>query len=166
VATNLSFRTPSELMDKIKLRDFTNVQNPGATAKRGLIRWYDMLGCALREIHLIPKEAVVLIHLVNRVGPDISADRLAVYQIKDQGLGEAYTFVTESLAAKMASWPLATRYAAWDAAERYEALVSKEKLSYGSALHQVGLHTYDLTPEELEHVEALEAAYLDVAVSR
>lgn len=166
---NLSFRTPEPLMDKIRSRDLKGVDNPGAVAKRDVERWYNVLQEGLAEVRLTPPESVVLIHYVGPFEGHVVHTNvlLAAQHIQSgpMGLGEPFAAVRESLAAKMAQWSLAGRYAAWDAAERYQVLVARnfaredlaEDLTFGMALHHVGLHTYDLPQEELSVIEGMDA---------
>lgn len=166
-STNLSFRTPTDFMDKIKSRDLKGVENPGATAKRDLGRWYEALSEGLREIEVMPDEAVVLIHYVGTYQGLASVDNVArageVLEDYSVGLTEDFDAVKGRLGRKYQTWSLLGKYAAWDAAERYEVLAkhgTDEGLTLGMALHRVGLHTYDLSPGVLAHVErtpALEA---------
>jgi hypothetical protein len=170
---NLSFRTPQELLDKIKARDLKGVDNPGAVAKREVERWYSVLQESLSEVRLTPAEAVVLIHHVEVFDgqADLPIIRVASDCIADgsTGLSSFYGPVRASLARQMARWSFAGLFAAWDAAERYHVLVKRnfdreeqaEDLTFGMALHRVGLHTYDLPPEELEVIESTPAVMPD-----
>jgi hypothetical protein len=164
---NLSFRTPQSLLEQIQRRDLKGVENPGAVAKRDVERWYGLLQEALSEVRLSPAEAVVLIHYVGALQnePVHSNILLAAQTIGSTslGLGDAFAAVRASLAAKMASWSLAGKYAAWDAAERYEVLAVRgpETLTFGMALHEVGLHTYDLPTDELATIERMAATTAD-----
>ncbi len=169
-STNLSFRTPADFMDKIKSRDLKGVDNPGATAKRDLGRWYDALGEGLREVQLTPDEAVVLIYYVSTYQGLASVDNVVkageVLEDYPIGLVEDFDTAKWELGSKYQSWSVLGRYAAWDAAERYEVLArhnekTTEPLTLGMALHKVGLHTYDLPPEILAHVERTPAMIAD-----
>jgi hypothetical protein len=177
---NLSFRTPPKLLEQIQSRDLKGVDNPGAVAKRDVERWYEVLQESMREVRLNPAEAVVLIYYAGSLLEDssVSLSRvlMAHHIIGSGGLGleSAFTPVSESLADKMAGWSLAGKYAAWDAAERYEVVVRRnlehvegavegaEDLTFGMALHRVGLHTYDLLPDELAVIERMGAVPADM----
>jgi hypothetical protein len=169
-STNLSFRTPVDFMDRIKSRDLKGVDNPGATAKRDLGRWYDVLAEGLREVQVTPDEAVVLIYYVSTYEGLATVDNVmrAGEVLEDYPVGLVDDFDTAKweLGKKYQTWSLAGRYAAWDAAERYEVLArrneaSTEPLTLGMALHRAGLHTYDLPPEILAHVERTPATIAD-----
>jgi hypothetical protein len=164
-STNLSFRTPQPLLDKIKIRDLKGVNNPGATAKRDLGRWYDLLSESLEEVSITPEEAVILIHYVATYDGCPSArnvfDAGEVLEDYPIGLAEDFDAAKEALGRKYQDWSYATRYAAWDAAERYEVLArnhTEDNLTFGMALHRAGLHTYDLPPDELAVIERMKAA--------
>lgn len=165
---NLSFRAPEALLEKISLRDPEKSLYPGAIAKREVGRWYEVLGEALKDVRVTPDEAVVLIVCVMSSTPvhENVVSTSARLCTESLDLGGELDEAQESLAVKMGDWPLMTVYAAWDAAERYEVLALNpppEGLTFGMALHQVGLHTYDLEPETLAHIErtpAVPAAYL------
>lgn len=164
-STNLSFRTPAELMDKIKARDLKGVDNPGATAKRDLSRWYEFLTVNLGEVKLQPDEAAVLIYYVGKYQGAATQESVVnastIIEADDLGLSEDLDDARGSLARKMDSWFMGELYAAWDAAERYQVLVERvdpdEDLTFGMALHKVGLHNYHLTTEKLALVEAMNA---------
>jgi len=146
------------------------VDSPGATAKRDLGRWYDMLSEGLREVQITPDEAVVLIYYVSTYEGLATVDNVerAGEVLEDYSVGLMDDFETAKweLGKKYQTWSLAGRYAAWDAAERYEVLArhnekTAEPLTLGMALHRVGLHTYDLPPEILDHVERTPAMIAD-----
>lgn len=160
-STNLSFRTPPDLMAKIKARDLKGVENPGATAKRDVARWYSLLSASLPEVTVVPAEAVVMIHAANWWLTTMNAS--ALLGLPDTlrsgiGLDDFYGAYQQSLGESMLSLPLSARAALWDAAERYEVEVSKHPdQTFGAVLHRVGLHTYQLSPQGLEIVESFSA---------
>lgn len=172
-STNLSFRTPAEFMERIKSRDLKGVDNPGATAKRDLGRWYDVLDEGMHEVEVTPDEAVVLIHYVSTYDGLATVDNVTrageVLEDYPVGLTDGFDTAKWELGRKYQTWSLAGRYAAWDAAERYEVLARRnegadawpEDLTFGMALHTVGLHTYDLPLEYLAHIERTPAATAD-----
>lgn len=167
-STNLSFRTPKPLLDLIRGRDLKGVENPGATAKRDVERYYGLLAEALRDVRLMPLEVVVLIHYVGTYEGYATVSQILdaadVFRESQIGLDENFDEAQQSLAESYASLSLAARYAAWDAAERYQVLALSNKdteLTYGMALHRVGLHTYDLDPEVLAHIERMDAVDAD-----
>lgn len=170
---NISFRAQQELLDKIKSRDPEGNEYPGATAKRDVERWYAVLEHFSRTMEsLTPDEAVVLIYYVGTYGGRPSHD--AVIRIgdvlRDSAVGfldEFYDLAQAGLGAKLRLTSPIGLYVLWDAAERYEALAMKaartgESLTFGMALHKVGLHTYDLAPHVLRRVEATPALESDL----
>lgn len=168
-STNLSFRTPEVLMGKIRSRDLKGVDNPGATAKRDIERYYSLMDEGMRTVRLTPKEAVVLIYHVSTYEGYATAQQIAdaweVFQDYQLGLDENFDDATESLGQAYAEWPLVGRWAAWDAAERYQVLATRSgdpELTFGMALHRAGLHTYDLSQEELAHIERMGAVEGDL----
>lgn len=166
-SSNLSFRSPETFLAKIRQRDLAGFTNPGATAKRDLTRWYDLLNEAMSEIHIQPVEAVVWIFYVNTYEGYPSARQILeagdVIFESDLTLGDCFLDARETLSEKCQGWSPAAHYAAWDAAERYQVMVTAGKArealtaTFGMALHQVGLHTYDVAPDELNHIEAMKA---------
>jgi hypothetical protein len=172
-SNNLTFRAPEGLMDQIKSRDIKGVQYPGTVAKRDIDRWYRVLADGLKEVRLDPTEALVLIYYVDTLGGEPSheevtglAEGLRSGQI---GLGETFDAARVSLAEKLFGASLAAVYALWDAAERYHVAARRndedawsEDLTFGMALHKIGLHTYDLSPEELAHIERTTAVLPDL----
>lgn len=83
-------------------------------------------------------------------------------------LDEFYDLAQTSLGAKLRLMSPMARYALWDAAERYEALAKARArsgdttLTFGMALHEIGLHTYDLPMHILQAVEATRAVESDL----
>jgi hypothetical protein len=168
-SSNLSFRAPEPFLEQIRSRDIKGVDNPGAVAKRDLIRWYGVLQQGLGEVDLTPAEAVVLIHFVGAFhdrSVNLSEMLMAHHVINGASLHleEVYTPVRASLADKMANWSTVARYAAWDAAERYQVVSRHGPLNttFGMALHRVGLHSYVLPPEDLATVERMGAVSADL----
>lgn len=159
---NLSFRAPQKLLDQLSKRDLKNVKYPGTTAKREVERWYSLLTSGLMEVRIDPVEVVVLAYYANAFnGEPTHANVLnAPYAIGD-GVGSLsgkFYPAQLSLSDKMKGWSVAGLYAAWDAVERYEVVVSRlknESMTFGMALHLVGLHTYSLPPEELARIEQM-----------
>lgn len=176
-STNLSFRTPSDLMQRIKDRDIKGVDNPGAIAKRDVARWYSLMGESLKGITIEPDEAVVMIFAAHwslsaMNGPMLSA--LPDLLRQEMGLDPFYREAQLRLGEEVGRWPLDVRAALWDAAERYDIVVHRgPERTYGAALHQVGMHSYHLTPKELALVESipavesdsLPAAYMKAAIN-
>lgn len=164
-STNLSFRTPPGLMQKIRDRDIKGVDNPGAIAKRDVERWYSLLGESLKAVHIEPAEAVVMIFAANWSFNGMSSQTLTdLPETLRHGMG-LHSFYREAqlgLAEEVERWPLDVRAALWDAAERYDVAAHKTPgRTFGATLHQVGLHSYDLTPEELALVESIPAVESD-----
>lgn len=160
-STNISFRTPPELMTKLASRDIKNVKYPGHVAKRDVDRWYSLLESSLGEATVSPEEAVVIIFAASWWLPVMTGrflTELPAILRQEIGLDGSYAGASRSLADRMESWPLAVRAAVWDAAERYDVTVRQGPWrTYGAALHQVGLHNYRLSSQELALVEALPA---------
>lgn len=164
-STNLSFRTPERLMAQIGQRDMKGVQYPGTVVKRDVERWYAVLADALSEVRLAPAEVVVLVSYAASYDGEPShasvIDSPLVISRREFAMDdERFDEAQEALGRKMTDWSLAGLYAAWDAAERYEVLARRSAdsgLSFGMALHRVGLHTYDLAPEELARIEQIRA---------
>jgi hypothetical protein len=171
---NVSFRTSPELLEKIRRRDPDASKYPGATAKREVERWYAMLEDHLADLEKFsPDECVVLIYYVGTYGGRPSHE--AVLRAGDVLQGSAVGFLDEfydraqiSVGAKLRLMNPMSRYALWDAAERYEALaLTRAKdgdttLTFGMALHEIGLHTYDLPSHILQRVEATRAVESDL----
>jgi hypothetical protein len=164
-STNLSFRTPPDLMQKFRDRDIKGVENPGAIAKRDVERWYSLLGESLKAVHIEPVEAVVMIFAANWSLSGMNGQTLADLPEtlrREVGLHAFYREAQLDLAEETERWPLSVRAALWDAAERYDVVAHKEPgLTFGATLHRVGLHSYDLTPEELALVEGIPAVESD-----
>jgi len=164
-STNLSFRTPADLMQKIRARDIKGVDNPGAIAKRDVERWYSLLTYSLAQVSVEPAEAVVMIYGVNwwlsgMTGQTL--EELPDVLRRGMGLNAFYQDAQLGLAEALEDWPLEVRAALWDAAERYDVLAHREPgRTFGAALHQVGLHSYELAPEELALVESIPAVESD-----
>lgn len=164
-STNLSFRTPADLMMKFRARDIKGVDNPGAIAKRDVERWYLLIGHSLKEVSVEPAEAVVIVYAanwwLNGMSGQILQDLPDILS-KQMGLHAFYRDAQLGLAERVERWPLDVRAALWDAAERYDVLAHRDPgQTFGATLHQVGLHSYDLTPEELSLVESIPAAESD-----
>jgi hypothetical protein len=153
-------------MKKIQSRDIKGVANPGAIAKRDVERWYSLLSESLKEVEVEPAEAVVMIYAAHRWLSIMNGDRLDILPeqlLQNMGLDGFYRDAQYSLAEKVQGWALGTRAALWDAAERYEVAAYREPTkTFGAILHQVGLHSYELRPEELAVVERIRAAESDV----
>lgn len=164
-STNLSFRTPPELMARIRSRDIKGVENPGSMAKRDVERWYSMLETSLRKVSVDPQEAVVMIYAVNWWMSGMTGATLTeLPQTLSQeiGLPDFYRDAQLGLAEQVEGWPLNVRAALWDAAERYDVMVHRQpNKTFGAALHEVGLHRYDLDPQELSMVESFTAVESD-----
>lgn len=159
MSINLSFRTPEDLLRKIKSRDIKGSGFPGAIAKRDVERWYALLGEVLKTVSLVPAEIVVMVHAATRwLGP-MNSENLAALpdQLRQEiGLDPFYRDAQLGLADQAEGWSLGVRAAVWDAAERYEVVAHQQPdLTFGAALHQAGLHTYDLDAEELAVVTSL-----------
>lgn len=156
-------------MKRIQSRDIKGVDNPGAVAKRDVERWYSFLGESLKGVRVSPREAVVIIYAANRwlgvmTGPRLESLEGDLFEpIGLDGVREGfYREAQESLSAKVGEWPLNVRAALWDAAERYEVTAYRQPgKTFGAVLHQVGLHSYELDPEELDVVERVPAAESD-----
>jgi hypothetical protein len=155
-------------MQQIRGRDRKGVDNPGAVVKRDVKRWYAVLHDALSEVKLSPLEALVLICYVARFEgePTHVAVMTAHEGIGDTrlGLSQEFRATGDSLSAKYMCWSTAAKYAAWDAAERYQVLSLRQAddpPTFGMALHTVGLHTYDISPDELSVIERMKAAPAD-----
>lgn len=166
---NISFRVEADLLDKIRSRDPAASRYPGATAKREVSRWYDMLEEYSRDMpQLTPSELVVWIYYVNTYDGRPSVrnvlDAGTVLLEQQIGLDVFYDDFQTQLALHLNAVPAMAVWALWDAAERYQALVSSsaEELTYGMALHRVGLHTYNLPVEDLRIVEATRAVSADL----
>jgi hypothetical protein len=165
VSTNLSFRTPEALKKKFRTRDIKGVANPGYIAKRDVERWYSLLSASMDEVRIEPADAVVMIYAVNWWLGIMDGHQLKSLpqQLRQQmGLDDFYRDAQLELAEQVERWPLAARAALWDAAERYDVLVhGNPGKTFGAALHLVGLHSYQLTPEELRLVEKVPAVESD-----
>jgi hypothetical protein len=153
-------------MKKIQSRDIKGVDNPGAMAKRDLERWYSLLDDSLKSVSIELNEAVVMIYAVNwwlGIMDGHQLYSLPQQLLQQMGLDDFYREAQSSLAEKVEKWPLAVRAALWDAAERYEVATHRNPgKTFGAALHQVGLHSYALTPQELAVVEELAAMESDM----
>lgn len=164
-STNISFRTPDDLKQKLRSRDIKGVDNPGAIAKRDVDRWYSLLGQSLGSVEVDPVEAVVMIYAAHWSLDGMSGQslyRLPEILRQEMGLDAFYREAQISLAERVERWPLDVRAALWDAAERYDVLAHKETgRTFGATLHQVGLHSYNLTSSELKLVESIPAAESD-----
>lgn len=164
-STNLSFRTPPDLMQKFRDRDIKGVDIPGAIAKRDVERWYSLLGESLKKVHVEPAEAVVMIFAANWSFSGMNSQTLTDLPEtlrREVGLPAFYWEAQIGLAEEVGRWPLDVRAALWDAAERYDVVAHKEPgRTFGATLHQVGLHSYELTPEELALVESIPAVESD-----
>lgn len=165
-STNLSFRTPADLKQKFQDRDIKGVQNPGAIAKRDVERWYSLLSQSLGEVAVEPVEAVVMIYAahwwLNGMGGQ-SLTTLPEILRSEMGLDVFYRDAQDALANRVQDWSLDVRAALWDAAERYDVLAHRQTgKTFGATLHQVGLHTYALTPRELSVVESIPAVESDL----
>ncbi len=172
---NIGFRANDALLKQIRSRDPQAHQYPGATAKREIERWYAMLEEGSRELlkvdRLKPAEAVVLIYYVGTYGgrPSHEAVMRCGDVLREQSVGfldEFYDNAQAGLGAKLRLMSPMGRYALWDAAERYEALAmgaadEEAPLTFGMALHKVGLHSYNLAPHILQRVEATRAVESD-----
>lgn len=164
-STNLSFRTPAELMQRIRARDIKGVDNPGAIAKRDVERWYSLLGESLKYVSVKPVEAVVMIYAVHwclkGMGGQSLMDLPETLR-REIGLHAFYRDAQLGLAEEVERRPLDVRAALWDAAERYDVVAHREPgRSFGAVLHRVGLHSYDLMPQELALIEGLPAVESD-----
>jgi hypothetical protein len=152
-------------MLKLKDRDIKGVDNPGAIAKREVDRWYSLLGHSLRGVSVAPAEAVIIIYATNWWLSAMSGQVLEdLPDTLRQGMGlhAFYRDAQLGLSEKVARWPLDVRAAMWDAAERYDVLAHRETgRTFGATLHQVGLHSYELTSEELALVEKIPAVESD-----
>lgn len=170
---NVSFRVEPDLLEKIRSRDPGATRYPGATAKREVIRWYDMLAEYSRDMpRLSPAELVVWIYYVGTYDgrPAVNNVLEAGDVLLDQqiGLDVFYDDFQTQVGLSLNGVPAMAVWALWDAAERYQALVSStkdESLTYGMALHKVGLHTYDLAPQDLKLVEAVPAVSAELLPS-
>jgi hypothetical protein len=164
-STNLSFRTPPDLMQKLRDRDIKGVDNPGAIAKRDVERWYSLLSESLKTVHVEPAEAGGLIVAASWAFSGMNSQTLADLPEtlrREVGLHVFYREAQLGLAEEVERWPLDVRAALWDAAERYDVVAHKEPgRSFGAVLHRVGLHSYELTPEELALVESIPAVESD-----
>lgn len=175
-STNLSFRTPADLMQRIRARDIKGVANPGAIAKRDVERWYSLMAEALKEVSVEPVEAVVMIYAANWSLTGMTGHALMDLPetlAREIGLPAFYRDAQLELVEKVERCSLDVRAALWDAAERYDVIAHKEPgRTFGATLHQVGLHCYDLGPDELALVEKLPAeeslslpqAYMNAAI--
>jgi hypothetical protein len=159
---NIVFRTTGLLLKRISIRDPKGVKMPGATARRDLERWYSALEIALSKVKLDPAEAVFLIKVVGTEPEhnDHFVEFLgAAIQDSDE---EGFEHVRARLIHKVSQWDFITLWAVVDACERYVVYQARNagdpKVTLGMALHQVGLHSYMVTPEELAALEAAEAA--------
>ncbi len=161
MSINLSFRTPEDLLKKIKSRDIRGSDFPGAIAKRDVERWYALLGEVLKGIVLDPVDIVVMVYAVTRwLGPMDGEQLVSLpHQLRQEmGLDPFYRDAQLSLAETAEGWSLGVRAAVWDAAERYEVIAHQNpELTFGAALHQAGLHRYDLNAGELALVESFPA---------
>lgn len=157
---NMSFRAPALLRDALAARNpKDDVKNSGAIAKREVERWYVELDRALARIKLDPAEAVLLISVVGKssLNPDELAHRLPLEV--EQDTSEGFGHVRERLVRKMSSWDTLRMWAVVDAVERYEIYQRRNpSATLGMALHVVGLHSYEVTPEELALLESTQAA--------
>lgn len=170
---NISFRAQPDLLEKIRARDPQKSRYPGATAKRDVERWYAMLEDSLGAVEkFTPDEAVVLIYYVGTYGGRPAHEHVMRVgdSLRDSSvsfLDPFYDLAQTSVGAKLRLMSPMGRYAAWDAAERYEALAQEavrekdENLTFGMALHKVGLHTYNLASHVLQRVEATRAVPSD-----
>lgn len=148
---NLSFRAGSDLLAKVKSRDPEGLKTPGAIAKRDVNRWYSALEEAIATVRLTPSQAILLVRVV-RDAQVIDNDFVAglIAHIEDDPEGRT-TQTGKGLVQRISSYDRITRWALVDAAERYLAYVRKNPgVSVGMALHQVGLHSYQLASWELE----------------
>jgi hypothetical protein len=160
-SVNLSFRAPAILLNLIQARDPKSLKNPGSVAKRDVERWYAALADALRGVQLNPAEAVLLIRLVSAAEEPTEAfvDGLAGY-VLGRPL-DGFDHVRRSLVRKLSAYDRLTTWALVDAAERYVVYQAKHpEATIGMALHQVGLHSYTATPEELASMESTPAGDL------
>lgn len=151
---NLNFRAPADLLAKIRSRDPQGLKLPGSIAKRDLERWYAALEAGLEGVTLTPAEAILLARVV-RDAPRVDEAFVTtlIRAVEDSSL-TGWEVQQRGLVRKLAAFPLITRWALVDAAERYLAYAEKNpEATTGMALHQVGLHTYDLAPWELEILE-------------
>lgn len=158
-STNISFRAVGSMLNRLQVRDGKSMKNPGTIARRDLDRWYGALQDALEDVRLAPAEAILLIRLVNRADQhdeDFVAGLAAYVADRPE---DGFAHVQRRLAQKLAAFDRITRWALVDAAERYAVFQHKHPgATLGMALHQVGLHSYDVTPGELAALEATEAA--------
>lgn len=164
-STNLSFRTPAPLLQLFRDRDIKGVDNPGVIAKRDVERWYSLLGESLKKVRIEPEEAVVMIYAAHwwlGTMTGLLLGSLPEHLLQNMGLDAFYRGAQESLAQKVDGWPLSVRAALWDSAERYEVIAHRKPgNTLGGALHQVGLHSYSLDPEDLLLVECVPAVESD-----
>lgn len=164
-SSNLSFRTPPELKARLKARDIKGVDHPGAIAKRDIERWYSLMEESLHEVAVSPAEAVVVIYGVHWWLPALTGSALSDLPVQIRrlvGLPPFYRDAQDSLGERLYAMSLSARAALWDAAERYDVAVRRNhEQTFGRALHEVGLHSYDLPQSELWVVENLTAVESD-----
>jgi hypothetical protein len=152
--TGLNLRVDEILRAKIKSRDLKGVENPGAVARRDLERWYGSLKDALDQIKLAPAEAVLLIAVIGKESVHSEALAATLAMHVEESEEEGYGHVRNRLVQKIEHWDRTTRWAVIDACERYAVYAKRHPEStLGMALHQVGLHSYTATPEEMAVLE-------------
>jgi hypothetical protein len=148
-------------MQRLQARNIKGVKNPGAIAKRDVERWYSLLEASVSYVKVEPIEAVVMIYAANWHFSAMNSrtlEDLGSILRQEMGLNPFYADAQRTLAQKVEDWPLLVRAALWDAAERYDVLAHLRRVeTFGAGLHQVGLHSYELEPEELARVEGLAA---------
>jgi hypothetical protein len=156
---NMSFRAPALLRDALAARNpKDDVKNSGAVAKREVERWYTELDRALARIRLDPAEAVLLISVIGKstLQPHELAHQLHIEVERDTS--EGFGHVRDRLVQKMFSWDVMRMWAVVDAVERYEIYQRRNpQATLGMALHVVGLHSYQVTPDELTLLESTQA---------
>jgi hypothetical protein len=159
---NVAFRTAGPLLKKISSRDPKGVKTPGATAKRDLERWYSALEFCLSKVKLDPAEAVLLIKVIGTVPEhtDEWVEHLGLHVLESEE--EGYEHVRTRLVQRITQWDFMTCWAVVDAVERYVVFQARNAgdpdITLGMALHQVGLHSYMVSTEELAALEAAGAA--------
>lgn len=158
---NLSFRAHPSLLAHVSARDPKDLKNPGSIAKRDLERWYAVLAQARMYINLSPAEAVLLIRVANEVGEiDEEVVTFLVNYVRDHPQ-DGFAHVQGTLLQKVNRMDYITRWALMDAVDRYRVYqVKHPEATVGMALHQVGLHSYTATPEELAALESAAAGDL------
>lgn len=156
-STNLSFRAPYPLLNQVQARDPKGLKNPGSVAKKDLERWYGALASAMRDVQISPAAAILLIRIVREVsaeGPPTESFVADLPRYVRNNPHEGFEHVRKDLALRLEIHDQITRWAMVDAAERYEVLrETQPEMTSGMALHQVGLHSYTATPEELASLE-------------